>query len=69
MKLKAYFTLEAAIYIPLFIFVIARGMMMGIDLYTQVRDVAVVDEQIINFEESDFVWKESFAKSLIPKNE
>lgn len=69
MKLKAYFTLEAAIYIPLFIFAIARGMMMGVDLYTQVRDAATSYEQIVDFEEADFIWKERFVKSLAPKNE
>lgn len=62
MKLEGYFTIEAAVYVPLLIFAIAKGMMLGVDLCKEVTASAVVDEAYMDFEESDFVWKYNLIK-------
>ncbi len=62
MKLDGYFTIEAAVYVSLFIFAIAKGMMIGVDLSKEVTNSTVMDEAYMDFEEADFIWKYSLVK-------
>lgn len=62
MKIDGYFTIEAAVYVPLLIFAIAKGMIFGVDLCKEVTAQTVMDEAYMEFEESDFIWKYNLIK-------
>lgn len=56
-KVKGVYTIEAAILIPLTLFIICSGIVLGINLYTEVRDEAASYEKVMEIDEVESVHK------------
>lgn len=55
--LSASYTIEAAILLPLFLFAILKGLLLGIDCYEDVRVAAETAEVLETIEPVDWIWK------------
>lgn len=63
--LQASYTVEAAILLPIFLFAIMKGLLLGIDLYHDVQDASANAEQLSEINPVDFIWKrELFEKGV-----
>lgn len=55
--LSASYTIEAAILLPLFLFAILKGLLLGIDCYEDVRVAAEIVEALEAIEPADRIRK------------
>jgi hypothetical protein len=55
--LQASYTVEAACMLPLFLFAILKGLLLGIDCYEDVRTAAQSLEQFTEIEPTEWIWK------------
>ena len=60
--LQASYTVEAAILLPLFLFAILKGLLLGIDCYEDVCVAAESCELLETIEPADRIWKMQFAQ-------
>ena len=60
--LQASYTVEAAILLPLFLFAILKGLLLGIDCYEDVCVAAESCELLETIEPVDRIWKMQFAQ-------
>lgn len=65
LQLQASYTVEAAILLPLFLFAILKGLLLGIDFYHDVCTAAESRQQFDEIEPVDWIWK----KEVIEKGE
>ena len=56
-KVKAVYTVEAAIIIPMVLFTMATGIRIGIDLYKKAEQYAADIREVTDYEEIDTVHK------------
>ena len=56
-KVKAVYTVEAAIIIPMVLFTMATGIRIGIDLYKKAEQYAADIRDVTDYEEIDTVHK------------
>ena len=61
-SLQASYTLEAALLLPLFLFAILKGLLLGIDCYEDVRTAAESVELLEVIEPADLIWKMQLAQ-------
>ncbi len=57
MKLQASYTIEAALLLPLFLFVLMRGMLLGIDCGRDVSASAADWQQLEKIEPTTWIWR------------
>lgn len=55
--LQASYTIEAALLLPLFLFAIMKGLLLGIDCYQDVCIVAESMQLLERIEPTDWIWK------------
>lgn len=55
--LQASYTVEAAILLPLFLFAVMEGLLLGIDFYHEVREAAGSFQQLEEIEPVEWIWK------------
>ena len=55
--LQASYTIEAALLLPLFLFAIMKGLLLGIDCYEDVCTAAESQELLEEVEPADLIWK------------
>ena len=60
--LQASYTVEAALLLPLFLFAILKGLLLGIDCYEDVRTAAESVELLEVIEPADRIWKMQLAQ-------
>ena len=58
----ARFTIEAAILVPLVLFVMARGMLLGIQLFTEVSESTVLSRDLLEIEPTDWIWNQELVR-------
>ena len=61
-QMQARFTIEAAILVPLVICSLARGMLLGIQLFSEVRESTVLSCDLIEFEPTEWIWKQELVR-------
>jgi hypothetical protein len=54
---RASYTVEAACMLPLFLFAILKGLLLGIDCYHDVQAAAQSLEQLTDIEAPEWIWK------------
>lgn len=60
--LRAVFTVEAAIYVPMFIFAMAKGMLKSMEYYTEVKEAAAVTSELTCPNQIDIILKTKAVK-------
>ena len=60
--LQASYTIEAALLLPLFLFAILKGLLLGIDCYEDVRIAAASLEVLEKLEPADQIWNLELVK-------
>lgn len=55
--LQASYTVEAAILMPLLLFAIMKGLLLGVELYHEVRVSAGGEEQLSEINPAEDIWK------------
>ena len=55
--LQASYTIEAALLLPLFLFAIMKGLLLGIDCYEDVCMAAENSKLLETVEPVDWIWK------------
>lgn len=55
--LRASYTIEAALMLPLLLFAILKGLLLGIDCYEDVRLAAESMELLETIEPTEQIWK------------
>lgn len=60
--LRASYTIEAALLLPLFLFAIMKGLLLGIDCYEDVCVAAECCELQETIEPVDWIWKMQLAQ-------
>ena len=56
-ELPASYTIEAALLLPVFLFAIMKGLLLGIDCYEDVRAAAESSALLETIEPTDWIWK------------
>lgn len=56
-RLQAGYTIESAILMPLFLFAILKGLLLGVDYYGEVRQAAMCREQLEEICPPKWIWK------------
>lgn len=60
--LRASYTIEAALLLPLFLFAILKGLLLGVDCYEDVRVAAESMELLDTIEPAEQIWKMQFVQ-------
>lgn len=60
--LRASYTVEAALLLPLFLFAVMKGLLLGIDCYEDVGTAAENIELLETIEPADWIWKMQLAQ-------
>ena len=60
--LQASYTVEAALLLPLFLFAILKGLLLGIDCYEDVCSAAESSELLETIEPAEWIWKMQMAE-------
>lgn len=61
-ELPAGYTIEAALLLPVFLFAMMKGLLLGIDCYEDVRTAAESSAFLETIEPADRIWKMQLAK-------
>lgn len=61
-RLRASYTIEAALLLPLFLFSILKGLSLGIDCYQDVCTAAERMDWLETIEPADRIWKMQLAQ-------
>ena len=64
-KLKAVYTVEAAIIIPMVLFTMASGIKIGLDLYQKASQYAADIKDVADYKEIDTVHKLRTAGAIL----
>ena len=56
-ELPASYTIEAALLLPVFLFAIMKGLLLGIECYEDVRAAAESSALLETIEPTDWIWK------------
>lgn len=60
--LRASYTIEAALLLPLFLFAVLKGLLLGIDCYEDVRVASESMELLDTIEPVEQIWKMQFVQ-------
>lgn len=65
--LKASYTVEAALLLPLFLAVLMKGMLLGIECYEDVRAAAADVQQLSKLHPPEEIWRRLLVEGLAGK--
>ncbi len=60
--LRGSYTVEAALLVPLFLFSMMKGLMLGVDCYHDVRIASQTVEHQEDIEPAERIWKSQLAR-------